>query len=271
VDDVEIQKLDALVPPRMTGGAYHFFRDTYKILDLQSHFRETAEFLDDFGRTTGRMFLSSDELSEAQRKTWQFMVKNGFRAVERSKKHDSFHTQMIFARFVDSFLTFVSDLIALIYRTKPEALRSREQVRLEEVLRHPTMEALVESFVERKVHELSYQGMANLSTTLEKELGFSLFAQPEDLKRAVLLIEQRNLIAHARGVVNEIFLQRVPNSIYREGETIKMDAITLTQDLLFLAKAIAELDVRAVAKFGIGPSREKPTPKQRNGEKRSTE
>jgi len=48
--------------------------------------------------------------------------------------------ELFFSRSVDSFLTFLSEVVGSIFRAKPETLRSAEQVRVDDVLRYASMD-----------------------------------------------------------------------------------------------------------------------------------
>lgn len=73
----------------------------------------------------------------------------------------------------------------------------------------------------------------------------------------------RSEVAHARGVVNKVFLQRQPMSGHSLGERLKFDRSQIAQDLLFLARAVARVDVAAVEKFKIDQSTLRDRPKRR--------
>jgi hypothetical protein len=56
-------------------------------------------------------------------------------------------------RYVDNYLVYVADLIALLFRTRPEALRSSEQVSLEQVLRHRSLDDFIAWQVDERVNQ----------------------------------------------------------------------------------------------------------------------
>jgi hypothetical protein len=75
------------------------------------------------------------------------------------------YLEMFVARLVDGFQTYVVDLIRAVLRARPEMLTSRQPtVSLEDILRHKTIEDLVQSVIERRVGALSYEGFAALQT-----------------------------------------------------------------------------------------------------------
>jgi hypothetical protein len=167
------------------------------------------------------------------------------------RSHQQLLLQMVLSRMVDNYLVYIADLLALIFRTKPETLRSSEKVRLDTVLAHDNMEELISDLAERQVNRLSYQGMRDLSQYLSGSLKFDLFKSPQDLKRAAGIIELRNLIVHNRAVVNRHFLSRVPDSPTQVGEVVELDLDSVFSDVQFLTGSASDLDARASDKFGL--------------------
>ncbi|HWY46435.1 MAG TPA: hypothetical protein VNX70_03570 [Bryobacteraceae bacterium] len=160
-------------------------------------------------------------------------------------------TEMSLCRVVDSFLTYLTELLSLIFASRPETLRSGDQVRLDFVLAHPTRAALIKAIIDRQVNQLSYQGMNELAQFLSNRLGFRLFPTDVALQRAILVIEIRNLIVHARGIANDTFLQRVPKSSISAGSRIKLTIQDIRNHMAFLAQSVADIESRAHNKFGV--------------------
>ena len=171
-------------------------------------------------------------------------------------RYGRFVMEMLLVRATDNFLTYIAELLALVFTTRPETLKSNEMVRLEEILQHSTMEDLVQYLAERRVERLSYQGMKDLQKDLADRLGFELFLSDESLSRAIRIIEVRNLIVHNRGIVNRLFQTRTGDSTVAIGSPVKINLRnTMIEDLDFLAKSVVEMDERAAVKFGLHRSR----------------
>jgi hypothetical protein len=157
--------------------------------------------------------------------------------------------EMIFCRAVDNFLGFISELLALIFTTKPHTLKSSEVVRVADVLKYSTMDELVWALADRRVTRLSYQGMSELAKDLKDKLGFELFSHEAQLERTVLIVELRNLLIHNRGVVNRIFLSKLSNFPTKLGEKVILKDVF--QDIYYLTKLVVEIEKRATEKFGL--------------------
>lgn len=175
------------------------------------------------------------------------------------RKFARFVCEMMLVRGTDNFLTYVSELLALIFTTRPETLRSAETVKLEEILEHGTMDDLVKRLAERRVERLSYQGMKDLQKDLAEKLDFEIFPSFERLSRAIRIIEIRNLLVHNRGIVNRIFQVKTGDSSLAIGSLFKLRPHPLIDDLDFLAKSVLDIDERASLKFGLARSKSERT------------
>ena len=76
--------------------------------------------------------------------------------------------ELTFCRTVDYYLVYVSDLLTLIFQTRPEMLKSNEQISLEEVLEYSDMKDLLHAITEKKVFQLSLKGVRALNEDLKR-------------------------------------------------------------------------------------------------------
>src|SRR5712691_12169597 len=123
----------------------------------------------------------------------------GPNVVEEMDAHTQFLGQMLFCWGVDSFLVYLSDLLALIFTAEPNSLKSNEKVSIEFVVDHLRAGDLISAIVEKKVMELSYQGMVDLYRFFDEKLKLPLCTNPDDFKRVALFNDIRNIITHNRG------------------------------------------------------------------------
>jgi len=159
--------------------------------------------------------------------------------------------EMLWCRGVDNFLTYVAQLIGLVFRTRPETLRSSKTETLETMLKFKSMEELVDYVAEKRVYDLTFRGMRDLRGTLLRELDFDLFPVDERLDRAVLIIEDRNLIVHNRGVINDVYVRRTAAEWAKVGGRQIVALLCAQRCMRFLAHAASDIDQRAVHKFGL--------------------
>lgn len=203
--------------------------------------KAAAEILDEFGKKgygdQYKGLLKGVEENSAVKALFDFHIKTFF--------------EMILCRGVDNFLTYISQLLALIFISKPETLRSSDKVRVDYVLQHPNMEELIKDLVERRVNDLSYQGMHKLNKHLAEEIGLQLIPDGPKLNKIVRLIECRNIIVHNRGIVNKLFLSRVLNSKEKLGDSLDLDSPNFFMDQMFLAEQVENIDSLAAKKFSL--------------------
>ena len=160
--------------------------------------------------------------------------------------------EMVLGRSVDNFLTYVAQLLALVFKENPDVLKSQEKLSYQEVLECTTMEEVIAHLAERRVHDLSYKGMCELQSYVERRMGFPLFESNDELKRAIHLIEHRNVIAHNRGVVSRVFLARVKGAdALVEGTPLRLTFDETESDMRFLLEAVLSIDGRASSKWNL--------------------
>jgi len=243
---IEESKDEYLSPEVMTEPYSRFLRDIQKLFAFVSLVFVLAEHVDE--TTDAIMQLAS--LTNAKTAHLANELKPRGRAGEVLTYYWQALIQMVFCRGVNSYLTYISELLALIFQMRPETMKSQEQVSVEEVLQYESMDDLISGLAERLVYRLSYKGMKDLAAHLSSRLKFDLFAKDDQYERAVRIIEVRNLLVHNRGVVNRIFLSRVPDLNMRPGETMKL-SLDAVDDLTFLVRSASDIDMRAAEKFGL--------------------
>ena len=225
----------------LSAPGLRYFHD-YNQLQRFTIFVTNAAIIADAGITLAQTIGATSDKERPE---------SGVGAVGELATHLQLFLQMILCRAVDNFLTYISELLALIFQTRPEMLKSNEVAKLETILQYKTMEDLISALVEKRVTDLAYQGMRDLSKDLSRKIGFDLFEQQEGLDMAVRIIEVRNLIVHNRAIVNRLFLSRSPDFAAKSGERVEMEGKSVLDDIEFLAVSVLDIDRRAIEKFGL--------------------
>jgi hypothetical protein len=209
-----------------------------------------ASFLNDLDRSYSTLaFLIDvgDRIDRLVRKLPNWAEKTPFKDA-LDELLDPLLLELFFSRSVDSFLTFLSEVVGSIFRAKPETLRSAEQVRVDDVLRYASMDDLIDYLAKRRVDRLAYQGVAELTQSLADRPGLELFGEGDQLNQAVRIVAMRNLFVHNRGIINETYLHQVAGAGV-VGDRIKIE--DFHGDLAFLARTSMTVDAKARAKFGL--------------------
>jgi hypothetical protein len=167
------------------------------------------------------------------------------------RRHRQLIFQMLVTRSVDDYLAYVSELLSTIFLARPETLRSKEEVEVEFVLRHDSMDDLVRALAERRVERLAYAGLPKLAKELRASPGLELFGSDADLLRAVKIVEDRNLIVHNRAVVNSVYLRKVPTAGIEAGDHLEFEFDDVFADIEFLTASALATDQLASAKWDL--------------------
>jgi hypothetical protein len=112
-------------------------------------------------------------------------------------------------RAADNFITYVTDLLTLVFRAKPEAMKSDAQATFHEIFTFDSLDELRHYLVEKRVLSLSFKSFSDLSDQMEKQIGLPISEQPGEVALGAFVMELRNLITHNRGRVNRLFLEKL--------------------------------------------------------------
>jgi len=241
----------ALPPAVMTVPCQRYFEDHWRLIGFVGFVSQLATERDETANIAAKVLYETANDEDEREKHRQILEQEGVGALKTLRSFRQLLLQLVATRGAEDFLLYISELLALVFRSRPETLRSNEQVRLDLILQHDTMENLVSDLAERKVQSLSYQGIRDVATWVQERLGLKLLSNPVSLDRTVMIIEVRNLIAHNRAVVNRLFLTRVPDSPAAIGDVLNLNVNDVFDDLEFLGQAVADLDERCVAKLGL--------------------
>lgn len=129
-------------------------------------------------------------------------------AMNRITKYRTIQMNQLVNATVNNFLCYLSDVIQLAIRENPEILKSQEQIKLEEILSFRSYNEILDYIIDKKLTELSYQGIDKIQEYISNRLGIKEFCTSEQKTILKITIESRNIISHNRGIINDIFLSR---------------------------------------------------------------
>ena len=159
--------------------------------------------------------------------------------------------EVALARAVDNFLCYVSDILTEAMIARPELLKSQEQVSMQEILQHGSIEDFVPWAAEQHVNQLTFKGLGAIADYIQKRLGLQLSEDPEAwdvLKRAVAV---RNLIVHRRCVVDERFIHSVGDTTLKKGRRYLIPPGMSFDVMLQAIRTVQNFDKRIAGKFKI--------------------
>ncbi len=124
--------------------------------------------------------------------------------------HSAVLNEMAFCRAVNSFLTYLADLMSLIYDKYPKKLPLNKQTTYGFCIEHHLAGDLVSAFAEETVMALTHQNLDALTKYFSKHLNIPLFSKETQTANASLCVDIRNIITHNRGIINRFFIHRNP-------------------------------------------------------------
>ncbi len=178
-------------------------------------------------------------------------IRPGKGAFNELRSHASIIFQVYLSRGYDNYLLYISDLLAEIFVHRPETLRTSEQVRIEDVLIHHSMQSFIKTLAEKRVYNLVNDGIRKLAEYVSKRMGFPLFDSDEKLSEMIEIGAVRNVIAHNRGVVDQRFTERVPNRKWRVGQPVPLTEEYVQDAMNTMNASVADIDFRVIEKFGL--------------------
>jgi hypothetical protein len=232
----------------MSHARGRFLREQYRINALLDWYILSALDLDEAVREKTKLALRL-ESGTGNLRPKELRLGAGAIRTMASKRFYGLMAEMALCRVVDNYLCYISELLAMLFRSHPECLKSSEQITLEFVLSHRTRSRLIRAIADRQVNRLSYQGMRDLNEYTSRKLGLPLLVDDSQLSQAIELIEMRNLIVHARGMVNEVFLSRTGGAGRELGSRLSFSFERVRKHADFMTKCVAGLEERAHEKF----------------------
>ena len=174
-------------------------------------------------------------------------------AIKKYGRFGSLSVRHITNVTVDAFLWYISNIAQRVLIKRPQMLKTKEQVRIDEIVEFSTKRDLVRFLVDRKVSRLAYGGLQEIEDYLSDTFGLSLFSDSLQRQQVQFFVEVRNINVHNRSKANSIFLSRT--SGYREVECVEGGAVMLRLKVFDLCEALMiaamKFDHECCAKFKI--------------------
>jgi hypothetical protein len=176
-------------------------------------------------------------------------------ALRHLQHHARLQVENLLIRSVDNFLSYLSDAIHIAMENKPELLRSKEEISLEELLDFNSFDDLISNLIDRKVTRLAYQGIDGLSEFIETRLGMKLCRDEQEQVLLTVAVELRNIYTHNRGLVSDITLKRLQKIEhgfeFKKGRSYHADFDELAEFSNNMALVANRLDTNLSKKFNL--------------------
>ena len=237
------------VPTFCSGPGKQYFDSTFQTINL-FNFVIDLVLKSDYAAHMARCALDDNELPKDM-SPGDLAVKSPGPRTKMLRQHSQLLLEMILSRVVDEFSTYLSEIIREVLKTKPEILRTREQLRLDYVLRFESLPELTKDLIERKVADLSYRGFSELLDWLNQKLGISVTPGQTNTATIIEIIETRNLIAHNRSTIGAKYLKKVAGTSFNPGDKRKINVEYLFNSIEALMAFVRCVDETVAKKFSL--------------------
>jgi hypothetical protein len=171
------------------------------------------------------------------------------------RSHRQIVNEIMLSRAVETFDLYLQRILVSIFLSKPEILKSEGKIEISTVIDIKNSEDLITHIAERKINELSYKSLDDLSRYINATTGINLFENEETYHTILMASEIRNLIAHNDCKVNERFLKKTKKikeeiKISDNGKIIISDELKKTASYI-LDGAVFRFDELAAKKFSL--------------------
>jgi hypothetical protein len=158
--------------------------------------------------------------------------------------------ETLLTRSVDGFLTYLAELLAMVYAANPNALPREANIPVSLALELDDRDALVRELAGRRVRRLSRKSIDALNRPFEA-LHFPLYRSNDERKALERAIAERDLFVHSRGIVDPAYLRRVPSSKISMGEQLMLKRSWAVDDSVMLVETAVRVDQAAVERWGF--------------------
>src|SRR5271154_3735248 len=128
-------------PELMTEPCARFVKYYSELIGFVAFFYGLAARQDEMAKIAARTLLEIREGDEDA--NWEEHQKkvseDGVGSVKKYNEYRQLLREVVICRQVDNFLTYISEFMALVFRTRPETLRSNETERLDLILAYSSM------------------------------------------------------------------------------------------------------------------------------------
>ena len=163
-------------------------------------------------------------------------------------------TRILFSSYVDSFETYLSELLYEIYLAKPVTLKTKQEITIEEVLNCSDMEEFIHYVAKEKIGKLqkgSVKGfikenkqISDLKNGADKILDES---KQNEIER---ILQIRHLYTHRNGIIDEKFIKNYTGTFTINDEH-KMSISEVCDKLNYLIQIIDAIDNSAILKYNL--------------------
>ena len=186
-----------------TDALYRFIVEYDKVVGLFLFVVMTANRMDEVRAIAAHALADEKERKNPVAHFDEKLVSKRVREYSKQLSRD------LIVSMANNFLCYLSEILQDVMNKKHEILRSSERITTEEALQFNRVQDLRAFIADRKINELSYGGLRQMRDFISERLGVEMIAADEQRALLTIFVELRNIHTHNRGVVNQLFLNRI--------------------------------------------------------------
>ena len=245
----KIEKAKKNILSEVTYAGKSYFVRTHAAINLFIFIIHVSATSDEKAHIA-RLALAGTDFSEKSKIT-EFLSKNPGPRVQYLRSNSQLLLELFVTRLMDNFNTYLSDIVGEAFKAKPEILRYKETVRLDQLMKFDTIESFLQDLIDQEVTNISFLGFAPLEEWLQKRMGLKLTPSPQDRDAIIEFIETRNVFVHNHGVIGHKYLNAVRGTKFKLGEYRKIDVDYLHQAHTTLGNIVSWVDVLFSSTFNL--------------------
>jgi hypothetical protein len=157
--------------------------------------------------------------------------------------------RILYSSLVDSFETYLADLLYEIFLAKPETLKSDQTITITEVLNCADLQEFVKYWAREQLSRLQKGGVAEFVKGSKQINDLKVLDKPEILEIEKIL-QIRRLYAHQNGIIDDKFLKTFKND-YTANTEYTMSVEEMCAKLEYLITIVERLDIGAAVKYKL--------------------
>ena len=188
-----------LVPRVPTGqvscseAGYRFQQQHFRIFDFFMFAMTLSTGADKVRLTAAKALAGLGDKKHVD--VFEKLQQNPEPTFRKLQSFSTYQSDLMIIRLVDNFMSFLSEILQACMSKRPELLRSKEQIKTDDVLRFTNRRDLVNFLVNRKLNELSYGGLRGIEEFLDQRLNIALINN--DSERTQLSISITSQLIYA--------------------------------------------------------------------------
>jgi hypothetical protein len=156
--------------------------------------------------------------------------------------------RILFSSCADNFETYMSELLYEIYLAKPETLKSKATITVQEVLECSDMQEFISVYAKKKLSKLQRGSVKGFIADNPQISALAVFNETSE-EEVEKLLQIRHLYSHRNGVIDEKFQGYFPNTNLNEEHRMTLDELLAKFE--YLTQTIDEIDKAALAKYQL--------------------